>query len=293
MTKNKIMHRVVVFFGLLIAISGTLARAQYEDGSLIGTIRDASGAVVPNAAVTVTNVNTGIVTKVASSSSGDYEVPALRVGVYTIEADAAGFAPAEAKNITISVAGRERIDLTLNVGQANATTVEVTDVALQLETETSERGETVSGYQTEALPLVSRNYSDLLALVTGSRQAGLKASDISWAGPSGLLKLLQLQGNKHPFAVVRFAELDRWAGDGEYRTILAGNYPRREDDPDTSVGDEFRAAAKSYQDSWNRSADPLIGAVRGVANGAAEAGTKLFNRFAGGERRDNDDDDDE
>ena len=107
----------------------------------------------------------------------------------------------------------------------------------------------------------------------------------------GLLKLLQLQGTTHPFAVVRFAELDRWAGDGEYRTILAGNYPRREDDPDTSVGDEFRAAAKSYQDSWNRSADPLIGAVRGVANGAAEAGTKLFNRFAGGERRDNDDDD--
>ncbi len=105
----------------------------------------------------------------------------------------------------------------------------------------------------------------------------------------GLLKLLQLQGTTHPFAVVRFAELDRWADDGEYRAILAGNYPRREDDPETSVGDEFRAAAKSYQDSWNRSADPLIGAVRGVANGAAEAGTKLFNRFAGGDRRDDDD----
>ena len=102
----------------------------------------------------------------------------------------------------------------------------------------------------------------------------------------GLLKLLQLQGTTHPFAVVRFAELDRWADDGEYRAILAGNYPRREDDSETSVGDEFRAAAKSYQDSWNRSADPLIGAVRGVANGAAEAGTKLFNRFTGGDRHD-------
>ena len=105
----------------------------------------------------------------------------------------------------------------------------------------------------------------------------------------GLLKLLQLQGTTHPFAVVRFAELDRWADDGEYRAILAGNYPRREDDTETSVGDEFRAAAKSYQDSWNRSADPLIGAVRGVANGAAEAGSKLFNRFAGSDRRDDDD----
>lgn len=104
----------------------------------------------------------------------------------------------------------------------------------------------------------------------------------------GLLKLLQLQGTTHPFAVVRFAELDRWAADGEYSGILAGRYPRREDDKEASVGDEFRAAAKSYQDSWNRSSDPLIGAVRGVASGAAEASSRLFSRFGGGDRRDDD-----
>src|SRR5262252_5576826 len=95
----------------------------------------------------------------------------------------------------------------------------------------------------------------------------------------GLIKLLQLQGNTHPFAVVRFAELDRWVTEGEYRDILAGNYPRRDSDRDTSVGEEFKAAAKSYQDSWNRSADPLIGAVRGVAGSAVGAGERLMNRF--------------
>jgi len=104
-----------------------------------------------------------------------------------------------------------------------------------------------------------------------------------------LLKLLQLQGQTHPFAVVRFAELDRWADEGDYQSILAGNYERRDDDSDTSVGDEFRSAAKSYQDSWNRSADPLIGAVRGVANGAADMGSRLFNRMSGNDRRDDDD----
>ena len=108
-----------------------------------------------------------------------------------------------------------------------------------------------------------------------------------------LLKLLQLQGTTHPFAVVRFADLDRWAGEGEYRDILAGNYPRREDDTETSVGDEFKSAAKSYQDSWSRSADPLIGVVRGAASGAAEAGTKLFNRFTGGGGNVRDDDSDD
>jgi Zn-dependent protease with chaperone function len=106
-----------------------------------------------------------------------------------------------------------------------------------------------------------------------------------------LLKLLQLQGQTHPFAVVRFAELDRWAEDGEYENILAGNYPRREDDPSASVGDEFKNAAKSYQDSWNRSADPLVGAVRGVANSGVDAASRLFNRFAGGSSGRQDDDD--
>ena len=104
----------------------------------------------------------------------------------------------------------------------------------------------------------------------------------------GLIKLLQLQGTTHPFAVVRFAELDRWAAEGEYRDILAGNYPRRDSDGDASVGDEFRSAAKSYQESWNRSADPLIGAVRGMAGSAVGAGERLMNRF--GNRRDDDSD---
>ncbi len=94
-----------------------------------------------------------------------------------------------------------------------------------------------------------------------------------------LIKLLQMQGTTHPFAVVRFAELDHWAKDGEYRDILAGNYPRREADSGASVGDEFKSAAKSYQDSWNRSADPLIGAVRGVAGSAVGAGERIMNRF--------------
>ncbi len=165
--------------GLLVALFGARARAQYEDGTLTGTIHDATGAVVANAAVTVTNANTSIATKATTNGSGDYEVPSLRVGTYSIKAEAPGFMPAEAKNISIAVGGRVRIDLTLKVGQATTTTVEVSDVALQVETETSERGQTISGYQTESLPLVSRNFSDLLGLVTGSRQAPTAATTSS------------------------------------------------------------------------------------------------------------------
>jgi outer membrane receptor protein involved in Fe transport len=176
------MRKFVFRFIFAVGLCGVLcnsARAQYEDGSLVGTIHDTTGAVVGNATVSVTNTNTGIVTKVATNGSGDYEAPSLRVGTYSIKAEAAGFAPAEANNILISVGGRRHIDLTLTVGEASATTVQVSDVALQIETETSERGQTISGYQTEALPLVSRNFTDLLALVTGSRQAPTAATTSS------------------------------------------------------------------------------------------------------------------
>ena len=109
-----------------------------------------------------------------------------------------------------------------------------------------------------------------------------------------ILKILQLQGQTHPFAVVRFAELDHWASSGEYERILGGDYPRRESDGSASVGEEVRNAARSYQESWSRSQDPLIGIFRGVAESAARAGGGLFdrlqqNRGGNGGNGDNDD----
>ena len=80
---------------------------------------------------------------------------------------------------------------------------------------------------------------------------------------------------------MRFAELDRWVMEEDYETILSGEYPRREDDPQASVTEEMRAAAKSYQDSWNRTSDPFVGMVKGFAETAAGAGASLFGGLFG------------
>jgi hypothetical protein len=80
--------------------------------------------------------------------------------------------------------------------------------------------------------------------------------------------------------VVRFAELDYWASNGDYERILGGDYPRRDTDRNASVGEEMRNAAKSYQESWSRSEDPLIGMVRGAAENVARAGSGLFERLS-------------
>src|SRR4029450_8384007 len=100
----------------------------------------------------------------------------------------------------------------------------------------------------------------------------------------GLLKVLNLLGTTHPFAVTRVAELDRWRRNGEYEAILGGDYPRREDDPNASISEEIKAGARSYRESWSQSQDPFIGVLRDVAEGAVNAGERIFNRFA---RREN------
>jgi Carboxypeptidase regulatory-like domain/TonB-dependent Receptor Plug Domain len=177
MRKNSFLEASLLVAILFFSLSPFL-HAQFDNGSLVGTIRDPSGAAIPGAVVTVTNNATAVAAKATTNGSGDYEVPSLHVGVYTVSAKAGGFTDAVANNITISVGGRERIDLSLRVG-GTETTVEVTDVALQLETESSERGQTITNYQSEALPLVTRNYSDLLGLMPGARQAPTAATTSS------------------------------------------------------------------------------------------------------------------
>ncbi|MFI2608617.1 M48 family metallopeptidase [Kitasatospora sp. NPDC018619] len=105
-----------------------------------------------------------------------------------------------------------------------------------------------------------------------------KAGDLR----DGVLKVLQLLPQTHPFAVVRVAQLKKWAESDDYRSIMAGAYPRRSDDPDTSVTEQWKAAAEHYTTSVKESKDPLMGLLRDVAGGAATVGGKLRDTFTGG-----------
>lgn len=87
-----------------------------------------------------------------------------------------------------------------------------------------------------------------------------------------VLKILQTLDSTHPMAVVRAAELQRWAAGEEYRAILSGAYPKRADDPDVSISEEARAAARAYRDDVAGSADPLakfVAALGGTVSDTA------------------------
>jgi Zn-dependent protease with chaperone function len=82
-----------------------------------------------------------------------------------------------------------------------------------------------------------------------------------------VLKLLLLEAQTHPFAVVRAAELRRWMDDGDYTVIVSGTYPKRQDDKDASMSQEAKNAAKSYSEAFSRSQDPLAKFLRDMGDG--------------------------
>jgi Zn-dependent protease with chaperone function len=103
-----------------------------------------------------------------------------------------------------------------------------------------------------------------------------------------VLKLLNVMDLTHPLAVVRAAELQRWAASEDYRAILAGEYPRRTDETHTTWSDDVKSAAKSYRDSFVASADPLAKVLGEVGGLFSEAAGKVFGRFSGGNRPEDD-----
>src|ERR1700761_1510787 len=110
MTKIHGSFSRVLWTVLTLILACGVAQAQFDNGGLVGTIHDQSGAVVPNAVVTATNTATNASQKASSNGTGDYEFPDLRVGTYNVTAESAGYAKSQANNIAISVGNRQRID---------------------------------------------------------------------------------------------------------------------------------------------------------------------------------------
>ena len=94
-----------------------------------------------------------------------------------------------------------------------------------------------------------------------------------------VLKLLLLEAQSHPLAVVRAHELRRWVDEGEYTAIVSGNYPKRADDAGASMSQEAKNAAKSYSDAFSRSQDPLAKFLRDLTDGAGNVKDWFSSKF--------------
>jgi len=167
----RIVRSSVALFLLAFLTGVAPARAQFDSATVVGTVRDTSKAVVPGAKVTLTAVATGISVVRTSGSDGNYEFPAVKPGQYVVTAEKTGFALALVDNVQAEVGARLRVDLEMPVGQLTEK-VQVTAASPLVETDSSQRGQVITGDQTRALPLISREYSSLALLTTGVKLGG-------------------------------------------------------------------------------------------------------------------------
>jgi hypothetical protein len=143
------------------------ARAQTDRGSIVGAVRDASGALIPGASVTVLNQATNVSVSTLTNSAGQYEVLGLLPGQYTIKVSAPGFRTEVQNNVEIHVLSRVQADFTLKVGSVQQEVVVSGSEAPLLQTQTADVGNVVNTQQIVDLPLNGRRYADLALLEPG------------------------------------------------------------------------------------------------------------------------------
>lgn len=142
------------------------ASAQVDEGSIQGRVADTTGAVIPNALVTLRNEETGVKQLTHTDAQGDYTFSPVRVGVYAIIVEIQGFARQEHEHIRLDIQQQLSIPFTLSVGSLEQS-VTVTAGAPILQTENASVGQVVATQQVNDLPLNGRNYQFLAQLAAG------------------------------------------------------------------------------------------------------------------------------
>ena len=156
------------FLTAMLLLVATPAFAQFDAGSVLGTVRDSSGGVLPGVTVTLRNGDTGISSANTTDERGSYEFPIVRVGTYVVTSELQGFSRREVTDVRVQIGSRLRVDVELSVGTVSEA-VSVTASVPLLQTDSSQRGQVITGEQTRALPLNGREYSSLALLTTGVR----------------------------------------------------------------------------------------------------------------------------
>ncbi len=144
-----------------------LAYSQATSGNIVGTVQDASGASLPNASITITDLDRGAVFHVTSSSDGNFSQTHLLAGRYQVRIESPGFSSYTA-NATVEVDASTPVDAKLTVGNVQ-TTVAVTDATPLLETDRAEVSTILTGAQVRELPVLDRNVTNLLLEIPGTQ----------------------------------------------------------------------------------------------------------------------------
>lgn len=177
---------------LLLVLSASLAAQEYR-ASLLGVVTDSSGAAVPQAAVRVTNIESGVASATLTNNDGSYLVPFLNPGRYSLAVELTGFKAYERSPIELRVNDRSRVDVTLEVGAVTDRVTVLAEAPL-LEVSTASRGQSIENRKITDLPLSGRNPFGFTNLAAGVQYTG----SLTGFGPtdSGAMSSYSINGGR-------------------------------------------------------------------------------------------------
>ena len=226
----------------LVCGAGSAAAQQAASGQITGVVTDTQGAAVPNATVTATNKETGLVRTVTTSEDGVYSVVSLPTGNYTVKATAQGFAEASAE-VTLNVGRSPEVPLTLGASGVQAEVIVTADA---VQTTRNETDAVLNQTAIDTLPINGRRFQDFVTL-TPSAQVDPSRGQISLSGQRGINGNINVDGvdfNQSFFGGIRGGERSNQAF-----TI-----------PQESIK-EFQVVASGYSAEFGRSSGGLVNVV--------------------------------
>jgi hypothetical protein len=194
MTQSSSGKPVTWFWSLVVALLlATAAYAQQGRGTIFGTVTDATGAVVPGATITITNIATNVVTTTITNDSGYFSMPNLQVGNYSVAAVKEGFKKRVQSGLTLEVDQKAQADLTLETGAVT----EVLEISAQgslVDTTTATIGRVIDNRRVQELPLNGRNALSLV-LLSPAVQSGAGPTAAGFGDRGTQVALIRINGS--------------------------------------------------------------------------------------------------
>jgi hypothetical protein len=239
----------VIAIGVL-CLAGLALPVSAQNASLVGTVRDAQQSVMPNVAITLTNIQTGVSQTTKTDGEGNYEFPVVRPGDYSLKALQAGFKAFVQNAFSLRVDERSRVDAIMQVGEtSSAVTVEA--VAAGVQTESSSMGDVVENRKIVEIPLNGRFFLDL-ALLTAGTSVPSTNNRTFLAVPSGIgMSGINASGTRE--------DSTNYTVDGINLSDMVQNQITFQ--PNIDMIQEFKVQTNSFNAEYGRNAGIVINAV--------------------------------
>jgi hypothetical protein len=250
---------------LLASLFGFSLGAGAQQATVVGTVTDPAGAALPNVTITVTNVESGVTRTIQTNTAGQYVVPDLNIGHYSVKAQAPGFKATEQKDVELQVGARDRLDFQLQVGEVQETiTVEANTVRVQ--TDSGEQSSVITGQQISQISVSGRSMYQLAALVPGASSqigaGGMSAGEVNTpVGGDASVEFNGLRQNHNIYLLDGGEDDDRGGAGG---MSIA---------PSSDAIAEFRTLTSNYSADYGLSS-------AGTMSMVLKSGTKSFHASA-------------